>query len=392
MADLARKNSNAEADEEKAPRPASVSTVYTTQPLGNAEGERKPNPLVGETRAIREAPLTPAAERAAPPQEGTRIYGPSFLGLNDSYSEESSDYLLEDEPSRSASPVAWLLLLVLVGLGAYTYFHWGAVRAKAADYAERYGLIQKPQPAADVAANTPSSISTTNAAGDNNAAESNKAPEQNPPGAANENADAKTSSSTPALDKKPGATDEADDATAKHDASSETASAEDAEDKDAKQVAKPESDEGNARSAGATSAEDSGDSSEVAQQSKKSSKSKERKVETEDTSSEAAAPTIKYDNRKLELAQKYLQGKGVEQNCDLGLRLLRSAADEPNPHAKIQMGALYLTGHCVQQDQAEAYHWFSQAYSLDPRNSWVEKNLTEIWARMTPEERERAQH
>jgi hypothetical protein len=359
--------------------------------MSTAEGETQPNPLVSETRVIREAPLTPVTERSEPSQESSRIYGPSFLGLNDSYYSEggSSDYLFEDEPRRSASPVAWLLLLVLVGLGAYTYFHWGTVRAKAADYAERYGLIQKQQPAADVAANTPSSISTTNAAGDNNAAESNKAPEQNPPAAAEEHADANTGSSTSTPEDKAAGSAEDDDSTANGDASSEKAAA---QDKDEKQVAKPESDEGNAKSAEAASADESGDSSEVAQDSRKSAKSKERKVKTEDTSSEAAAPAIKYDNRKLELAQKYLQGKGVEQNCDLGMRLLRSAADEPNPHAKIQMGALYLTGHCVQQDQAEAYRWFSQAYSLDPKNSWVEKNLTEIWARMSPEERERAQH
>ncbi len=88
-------------------------------------------------------------------------------------------------------------------------------------------------------------------------------------------------------------------------------------------------------------------------------------------------------------AQQYLQGRGVKQNCEQGLMYLRAAAEKNEPAAAVQMGALYASGHCVQRDQVTAYRWFNSAHELDPANPWIQTNLDQLWAQMTPQERQR---
>jgi hypothetical protein len=87
-------------------------------------------------------------------------------------------------------------------------------------------------------------------------------------------------------------------------------------------------------------------------------------------------------------ARQYLHGQGVRQNCEQGLIYLRAAARENDPQAAVQMGALYSSGVCVARDRVKAYEWFSTARDLLPDNHWIAKNLTQLWAEMTPEERQ----
>src|SRR5207244_11230156 len=49
------------------------------------------------------------------------------------------------------------------------------------------------------------------------------------------------------------------------------------------------------------------------------------------------------DNSQLEEAQKYLQGRGVPQDCNRGVSLLRSAASRPNRKARSQMAAIHVS-------------------------------------------------
>lgn len=86
-------------------------------------------------------------------------------------------------------------------------------------------------------------------------------------------------------------------------------------------------------------------------------------------------------------AQKYIQGRGVPQNCEQGLMYLRAATEENDPRAAVQMGALYSSGLCVRQDRVTAYRWFSSARDMEPNNRWISKNLNQLWAQMTPSER-----
>jgi TPR repeat protein len=89
-------------------------------------------------------------------------------------------------------------------------------------------------------------------------------------------------------------------------------------------------------------------------------------------------------------AERYLQGRGVPQNCEQGLMYLKAATEENDPKAAVEMGALYSSGLCVQQDRVQAYKWFSSARDLEPGNRWIDKNMSQLWAQMTSEERRRA--
>ena len=129
--------------------------------------------------------------------------------------------------------------------------------------------------------------------------------------------------------------------------------------------------------------------SDTANKSEGTSKNEE---DTSDSKPSPAASTQKpaapaYNNSQLEEAQKYLQGRGVPQDCNRGVSLLRDAAKQPNPKARIQMAALYVSGHCVTEDVTQAYNWFSKAQELEPHNRMIERNLDSLWARMTDEER-----
>ncbi len=107
---------------------------------------------------------------------------------------------------------------------------------------------------------------------------------------------------------------------------------------------------------------------------------------------ETAAPVAREKpSAALLRAQQYLQGRGVPRNCEQALLYLKAATEENDPHANVQMAALYASGHCVRQDRVKAYQWFGSAKSLEPANPWIEANLNQLWAAMTPTERRRAE-
>jgi zinc-ribbon domain/Sel1 repeat len=89
-------------------------------------------------------------------------------------------------------------------------------------------------------------------------------------------------------------------------------------------------------------------------------------------------------------AQKYIYGKGVRQDCDRGLRLLKPAAERANPKAMIEMGALYSAGLCTPRDLPTAYRWFAIALRKDPDNQSVQTDLQKLWGEMTQPERQLA--
>jgi TPR repeat protein len=89
-------------------------------------------------------------------------------------------------------------------------------------------------------------------------------------------------------------------------------------------------------------------------------------------------------------AQKYIYGKGVRQDCDRGLRLLKPAADQANPKAMIEMGALYSAGLCTPRDLPTAYRWFAMALRKDPDNQSIQTDLKKLWGEMTQPERQLA--
>lgn len=102
---------------------------------------------------------------------------------------------------------------------------------------------------------------------------------------------------------------------------------------------------------------------------------------------EARIPDYK-PSAALMRAQQYIRGTGgVAQNCEQGLMYLHAATDKSDPGAAIQMAALYSSGICVKQDRVMAYRWFNSAHELQPANVWIQRNMDQLWAQMSSQER-----
>jgi hypothetical protein len=102
------------------------------------------------------------------------------------------------------------------------------------------------------------------------------------------------------------------------------------------------------------------------------------------------ATALGNSDAQVRLADMYIYGHGVPQNCDQGLVLLRSAAQKANAQARGKLGALYATGKCVPQDRVQAYRWLTLALNDDQCSDWTEKNREMVWRQMSPKERSRA--
>jgi hypothetical protein len=90
-------------------------------------------------------------------------------------------------------------------------------------------------------------------------------------------------------------------------------------------------------------------------------------------------------------AQKYLYGRGgVSQDCDRGMRLLKPVANQGNPKAMVEMGALYSAGLCTPHDLPMAYRWFALAFRKQPDNASIQADLQKLWSEMTQPERQLA--
>jgi hypothetical protein len=92
----------------------------------------------------------------------------------------------------------------------------------------------------------------------------------------------------------------------------------------------------------------------------------------------------------VRLAENYIQGRGVAQNCNAALGILRNASDRGNPRAEIKLGALYATGNCVAPDRVAAYRHFSRAIAAQPNNVYLEESRSRLWKDMTDTERKQA--
>jgi hypothetical protein len=89
-------------------------------------------------------------------------------------------------------------------------------------------------------------------------------------------------------------------------------------------------------------------------------------------------------------AERYIYGRGVGQDCDRGLRLLKAPAQQSNAKAMISLGTLYSTGTCTPRDLPTAYRWFALALHQDPDNLALQNDLQKLWGQMTQPERQLA--
>jgi hypothetical protein len=89
-------------------------------------------------------------------------------------------------------------------------------------------------------------------------------------------------------------------------------------------------------------------------------------------------------------AQRYIYGRGVAQDCDQALRILKSAAGHSDSKAMISLGQLYSAGMCAPRDLPTAYRWYAVALHKEPDNQNLQGDLQRLWSQMTPPERQLA--
>jgi hypothetical protein len=362
------------------------------------------------------ADRTPRA--AAPAEESPMISGPSFLGLNEPAPRKSGslsidprgassrnvDYLLddEDEPRRGGAGKYVLILVALalaVGMG---YLRWrgqiqgwlGSDSKKPSATAQNADTSASSPPAPTSAPNTSTScapvtgmpgvcqIGSTSAGSSPSGSSLSSATQPNttqPTAAAPSPSSASSSASSGApaasTPTQTGGDSNAEAVpSAANAGAANSAPAASAAGSGSASTGNTPSNNATADSAGADAATTTPKSAPVeAQPSKPSAAEKPAR---------AADPVSE--------AQKYLYGKGVPQNCDRGMHILKPAADQANAKAMIEMGALYSAGLCTPRDLPTAYRWFAMALRKDPDNQAVQTDLQKLWGEMTQPERQLA--
>jgi hypothetical protein len=270
---------------------------------------------------------------------GGRISGPSFLGLNSQPdNNEGVEYLLEDEPTGSGLRKL-LLLVVLAAILGLLFMQW------------RSSFKANPKPPAPTKSDP--SIPANAPQGNNQS----------------------TDPLLPAVTKSP-----------KVAASGANAIAGGAASEAKAPKTEPTSLETTSPSPLATGS-DEGTSTAKSSADKILPDSDGKAAADTKGAEEARIPDYK-PSAALVRAQQYIRGtSGVAQNCEQGLLYLHAATDKSDPGAAIQMAALYSSGICVKQDRVMAYRWFNSAHELQPANVWIQRNMDQLWAQMSSQER-----
>ena len=367
-----------------------------------------PKPVEAQPVSVAASPTATEAV-SEPAKDSTRsavespssISGPSFLGLNDpapgrnaprkraslsidphSAPGSNLDYLLdEEEPTHHWGIGKILLILIALGLAV----GFGYLRFKSQGFAWLSGI---KKPTAAVAQNSPTSDTTTTPASSPSITPESQpspqpaavAPPQPTTAAPGNPASSPATTTTPAT---PAPSTPAPSDTAKsNDATPAPSSDKAAVPADSDKVNSPTNKDSS------TAHDASPDTPAPSAAARPAEKPKPAPKAPAQKPSAATRPAAAYD--PVVEAQKYLYGRGAPQDCDRGLRLLRPAANQANPKAMVEMGALYSAGLCAPHDLPTAYRWFALALRKDPENIAVQADLQKLWGEMTQPERQLA--
>jgi len=312
-------------------------------------------------------------------EDSPGISGPSFLGLNDPPSRKRGslsadphssssnlDYLLEDEePRRSGAGKFALILLMLALAGTFGYFRWkwlqvGQTKRPAA-------TSQTPDPSATTYVLPPSGEGTASPT-PATAQPATPAPQPVPDAA---------SAITPAADNHATTPDAGGESSAKAEAPAQN------------ETSKSSPDSSTATEPAAKEPAESATAAVSDTPPEPAPKpTKMKRPAAEPKPHAGVTPTRSAD--AVSEAQKYIYGRGVTQDCERGMRLLKPAAAQANPKAMVEMGALYSAGLCTPHDLPTAYRWFAMALRKDPDNQSVQNDLQKLWGEMTQPERQLA--
>jgi hypothetical protein len=343
----------------------------------------------------RPAPSAPPA----PAYEEPTISGPSFLGLNQPAANRSRsgnlDYLLEDdgeEPKSGGAGKYVLIFAALILAAGLGYLRWkgqgfgwlgssSATKPAATQTADGSDAgsppnassssatpVSAPAPNGNSAA-TPTANAGTNAPASGNVSSSGASSANSTTASAPSSDSSTPNSSTPDSSAHDSSTPASSSATKSAPAGSEAPSSK------AKAAPRESTNPDDAAS------DEDHSSSDPA----KPAAAKPAPAKAKPSPLVAATPVD-----SIAEAQKYLYGKGVTQDCDRGLRMLKPQAANANPKAMIEMGALYSAGLCTPRDLPTAYRWFAMALRKDPNNLAVQTDLEKLWGEMTQPERQLA--
>lgn len=81
---------------------------------------------------------------------------------------------------------------------------------------------------------------------------------------------------------------------------------------------------------------------------------------------------------QLELASRYLYGKGVEKNETEAIQWLAMAAQSGNAVAQNRLGLMYATGQALQKDPTQAVYWYTLA--AEQNHPTAQNNLGIMYA------------
>ena len=299
--------------------------------------------------------------------------GPSFLGLNDSFSEPrvseqstfqdqsfsgtSSFYEPEDGNIGARRVILLLLLLAVLGAGGWwAYSNYNKTGAGG----RHIPITPAAQPeGAETSADNSTTAKVPNgaASSDTNAVKSEPSAEQsqNPAPAANAKAD------------------------------------------------QPKADQAKADQAKADQANNDAQPNESASSTPAPAQAKRpstppKAARTQRTSAASRTPTrtsseVGEDDKgaaEFRRGEAYLYGRGSATNCSEAIKNLKAASAKQNAKARSTFGTMYATGHCVNRDLPTSYTWFALALQADPNNQILEKDLVAVWNQMTPPERQMA--
>lgn len=377
-------------------------TLLQATPARTESGASQPAAVqVPAIRAVAPAPPNPPAPRssAPEPEEAPVISGPSFLGLNgpapapqrrslsiDPSTASSSrdlDYLLEDDDEpKSGGAGKYLLIVVALLLAAgFGYLRW------------------KGQPLPFFGSSTGKPAATAPSADGTDASSSAPAPANSsgtttPPATAPENPTASPAASPKPAGAPAGETssktqpDSAPAASSPANASPASTPASAAANVPASKPVPSADSSDDSGSANSGAEKTDSDSSSGSDATNAAAKAKPTAAAAPPTPKPRAAVAPRVD--AVNEARKYLYGQNVPQNCDHGLRILKPLADQSNPKAMIEMGALYSAGLCTPRDLPTAYRWFALALRKDPDNQPLQGDLQKLWGEMTQPERQLA--
>lgn len=388
---------------QSAAQPSSTASVRSvSQPLANAPIRNSQIAIESiPPAATHPVPLPPLAPRPEP-RRVQGITGPSFLGLNQisnqispggdgpSYRDrhdsseyqplETSggvDYLLDDdeEPKRGGVKLFLVVVVIATAIGI-GYLRW--MRGNF-DF-----LGIKPAPvstSSDAAPNSPDSSSSTSSAPNTTTptppASAPVTPIPTDSAAPAANADGKNSDSTPAASQ----------------AATPPPASENSQPAQPDAAATPNNSRAPTDSATRGSASNPSDSQAESDEEETPAPAPAKSVARKPAKlpkPSAAKPLAGMSGDSVAEAERYIYGRGVAQDCDHGLRLLKPAAGQQDPRAMISLGALYSTGTCTPRDLPTAYRWFAMALHKQPDNQVLQNNLQRLWSQMTQPERQLA--